>query len=49
MLMTIAIVLLVLWLLGLVTGTTLGGLIYVLLVVAVVLFLVQVITGRRAV
>jgi len=47
MLMTIAIVLLVLWLLGLVTGTTLGGFIYALLVVAVVLFLVQIITGRR--
>jgi len=47
MLMTIAIVLLVLWLLGLVTGTTLGGFIYALLVVAVVLFLVQFITGRR--
>jgi len=47
MLMTIAIVLLVLWLLGLVTGTTLGGFIYALLVIAVVLFLVQVITGRR--
>ena len=47
MLMTIAIVLLVLWLLGLVTGTTLGGFIYVLLVIAVVLFIVQVITGRR--
>ncbi len=48
MLMTIAIVLLVLWLLGLVTGTTLGGFIYALLVIAIVLFLVQVITGRRA-
>lgn len=47
MLMTIAIILLVLWLLGLVTGTTLGGFIYALLVIAVVLFLVQVITGRR--
>ena len=47
MLSTIAIVLLVLWLLGLVTGTTLGGFIYVLLVVAAVLFLVQLITGRR--
>ncbi len=47
MLMTIAIVLLVLWLLGLVTGTTLGGFIYALLVIAVVLFLVQIITGRR--
>jgi hypothetical protein len=49
MLQTLAIILLVLWLLGLVTGTTLGGFIYILLVVAVVLFLVQVITGRRAV
>jgi hypothetical protein len=49
MLMTIAIILLVLWLLGLVTGTTLGGFIYVLLVVAAVLFVVQLITGRRAV
>jgi hypothetical protein len=49
MLMTIAIVLLVLWLLGLVTGTTLGGFIYILLVVAVVLFLVNVISGRRSV
>ncbi|MFN2324179.1 MAG: lmo0937 family membrane protein [Trueperaceae bacterium] len=47
MLMTIAIVLLVLWLLGLVTGTTFGGFIYALLVIAVVLFLVQVISGRR--
>lgn len=49
MLMTVAIVLLVLWLLGLVTGTTLGGFIYILLVVAVVLFLVRLITGRRVV
>jgi len=48
MLTTIAIILLVLWLLGLVTGTTMGGLIYALLVVAIVLFLVQLITGRRA-
>jgi hypothetical protein len=47
MLTTIAIILLVLWLLGLVTGTLLGGFIYVLLVVAVVLFLVRLITGRR--
>ena len=47
MLMTIAIVLLVLWLLGLVTGTTLGGFIYALLVIAIVLVLVQLITGRR--
>lgn len=47
MLETIAIILLVLWLLGLVSGTTLGGFIYVLLVVAIVLFLVRLLTGRR--
>ena len=49
MLSTIAIILLVLWLLGLVTGTTLGGFIYVLLVIAAVLFLVPRITGRKSV
>ncbi len=49
MLMTIAIVLLVLWLLGLVTGTTLGGFIYILLVAAVALFLVRLLTGRKVV
>jgi hypothetical protein len=47
MLETIAIILLVLWLLGLVSGTTLGGFIYVLLVVAIVLFLVRLLSGRR--
>lgn len=41
MLETIAIILLVLWLLGLVTGYTLQGLIYILLVIAIVLFLVR--------
>jgi hypothetical protein len=49
MLQTIAIILLVLWLLGIVSGTTLGGFIYVLLVIAVVLFLVRLITGRKPV
>ncbi len=49
MLQTIAIILLVLWLLGIVTGTLLGGFIYVLLVVAVVLILVRIITGRKPV
>jgi len=48
MLETIAIVLLVLWLLGLVTSTTLGGLIHLLLVVAVVIFLLRFIGGARA-
>jgi len=47
MLETIAIILIVLWLLGLVSGYTLGNFIYVLLVVAIVLFLVRLISGRR--
>ncbi len=47
MLYTLAIVLLVLWALGLVTSYTLGGFIHILLVVAVVAFLFQLITGRR--
>jgi hypothetical protein len=47
MLETIAIVLIVLWLLGMVSGYTLGNFIYVLLVVAIVLFLVRLVSGRR--
>jgi hypothetical protein len=47
MLMTIAIVFLILWALGLVTSSTMGGLIHILLVVAVVLILVRIIQGRR--
>ena len=47
--MTFAVVLIVLWLLGLVSAYTMGGFIHVLLVIAVVLFLVQVIQGRRVV
>lgn len=47
MLYTIAVVLLVLWLLGLVTATTMGGLIHVLLVVAVIVVLLRVISGRN--
>jgi hypothetical protein len=47
MLMTIAIVLLILWALGLVTSYTMGGLIHILIVVAVVIVLVRVIQGRR--
>lgn len=49
MLNTVAIVLLVLWLLGLVSGYTIGAFIHVLLVIAIVLFLVGVISGRRVV
>ena len=47
MLETIAIILIVLWLLGLVSGNTMGNFIYVLLVIAIVLLLVRVIGGRR--
>lgn len=46
MLQTIAIILVVLWLLGFVSSYTMGGFIHVLLVVAVVLFLMRVIRGR---
>jgi hypothetical protein len=48
MLYTIAVVLVVLWLLGLVTSYTMGGFIHILLVVAVVMILVNLISGRRA-
>jgi hypothetical protein len=47
MLMTIAIILIVLWLLGLVTSYTMGGLIHVLLVIAIIVVLVRLIQGRR--
>jgi hypothetical protein len=46
MLGTIAIILLILWLLGLVTSYTLGGFIHILLVIAVVMILVRFISGR---
>ena len=49
MLFTIALVLLVLWLLGVVSGYTLGNFIYVLLVIVVVLFLIGIISDRRTV
>ena len=48
MLYTVALILLVLWFLGLVTSFTAGGLLHALLVVAVVMVLYQVITGRSA-
>jgi len=47
MLWTVFVILLVLWLLGLVSSYTLGGFIHILLVVAVVILLIQLITGRR--
>jgi uncharacterized membrane protein YtjA (UPF0391 family) len=47
MLYTIAVVLLVLWLLGLVSSYTMGGFIHILLVIAVVMILVNLISGRK--
>ena len=49
MLWTIAMVLTVLWLLGLVSSTTMGGFIHILLVLAVIVVLVRIIQGRRPV
>ncbi|MGE0357522.1 MAG: lmo0937 family membrane protein [Burkholderiales bacterium] len=46
MLYTVAVVLLILWALGLVTSYTMGGVIHVLLVIAIVIVLLRVITGR---
>ena len=47
MLETIAIILIVLWLLGMVSGYTMGNFIYVLLVIALVLFVAGLVSGRR--
>ena len=47
MLYTVAVVLLILWLLGLVTSYTLGGFIHILLVIAFVSILLRIISGRR--
>jgi hypothetical protein len=49
MLMTLVVILVALWLLGMVTSYTMGGLIHILLVVAIVVVLVRVIQGRRVV
>lgn len=48
MLYTIAVVLIILWLLGLVTSTTMGGFIHILLVIAVVVILISLISGRKS-
>jgi len=48
MLYTIAVVLVILWLLGLVTSYTMGGFVHVLLVIAIVVVLLRVISGRSA-
>jgi len=47
MLITIAIILIILWILGLVTSYTLGGFIYVLLVAAIIMILIRVIRGEK--
>ena len=47
MLWTIAVILIVLWLLGLVSSYTMGGFVHVLLVIAIVVVLVRIIQGRR--
>ena len=49
MLYTIAVILLILWVLGLVSSYTIGGLIHILLVVAIVMILVNLISGRKAI
>lgn len=47
MLWTIFIILLILWLAGLMTGYTLGGIVHILLVIAIIVIVVQVLQGRR--
>ena len=49
MLYTLAVVLIILWLLGLITGNVMGGFIHVLLVIAIVMVLLRVISGRKPV
>jgi len=49
MLWTICVILLVLWLLGMVTSYTMGGLIHILLVIAIIVVLVNVIGGRKSI
>ncbi len=47
MLWTIAVILIILWLLGLVSGHTIGGFIHILLVIAIVVVLIRIIQGRK--
>jgi len=49
MLYTIAVIMIALWLLGLVSSYTMGGFIHILLVIAVIVIIVQLINGRKAV
>ena len=48
MLWTIAVILIILWALGLVTSYTLGGFIHIILVVAIIVIVIQLVTGRRS-
>jgi hypothetical protein len=48
MLWTLAVILVILWLLGLVTSYTMGGLIHILLVIAIIVVVVNLLSGRRA-
>ena len=48
MLYTIAVVLIILWLLGLVTSYTVGGFIHILLVVAIIMIVINLVNGRRS-
>lgn len=48
MLYTIAIILIILWLLGIVSGVTIGNFIYILLVIAVILILINLVSGRKS-
>lgn len=49
LLWTLAVILIILWLLGLVTSYTLGGFVHILLVLAIIVILIRVIQGRRAI
>ncbi|MFH2049088.1 MAG: lmo0937 family membrane protein [bacterium] len=49
MLWTIAVILVILWAFGLLTGYTLGGLVHVLIVIAIIAVLLRIISGRRAI
>ena len=49
MLYTIAVILIIMWLLGMITSTTIGGFIHILLVIAIIMILVNLISGRRSV
>lgn len=48
MLYTLAVILIILWLLGLVTSYTLGGFVHILLVIAIVVIVLQLVSGRRS-